>query len=330
VPLNKIADYKKAAGWKRFVNFKAAEIDAYSDGTLARYMVLDSKNIEIISVLECGTDYTDCFVFCGRRMYVGEYKVIDIPISINYKELSFKVKSFADNALDLNNSAVIDNSKVTKIRFGIYSKDTDANVDKAGKFAFANRQNLTDILLWSHNPPKLPAGYESTVFSNMNTSKIKLFVPEGSESKYKNAAVWKDFDIYGTDNSNTGTSYSSFDIIDIVNSVWLKAHPGIPVMHIEKIQKILSTPVMKKVITQIKNLLKADKFEVKMNDLAKVIQTQGVVNNLQEIRNLFSVSADNVISKNTAVASKAKTINNTEIDGGVITAKTKVKAKAVK
>ena len=57
--------------------------------------------------------------------------------------------------------------------------------------AFAGCKGLKDVVVYASTPPEADA----TAFAGVNTADCTLYVPEGTESVYADAPVWKDFHI---------------------------------------------------------------------------------------------------------------------------------------
>lgn len=69
------------------------------------------------------------------------------------------------------------------------------SVTKIGWSAFAGCSGLKSVT----NLALTPQSIDSDVFYDVKTSNCKLYVKRESVDKYKNASVWKDFDIQGID-----------------------------------------------------------------------------------------------------------------------------------
>ena len=81
-----------------------------------------------------------------------------------------------------------------------------STVGKIGEYAFANCGSLEEII---HNENGIIV--DETAFENVNTSQIKLTVPEGSEGNYNEDTVWGEF-IIGNENSVPQTAISLANI----------------------------------------------------------------------------------------------------------------------
>ncbi|MDR2973009.1 MAG: leucine-rich repeat protein, partial [Bacteroidales bacterium] len=83
-----------------------------------------------------------------------------------------------------------------------------SNVINYGSMSFSNCYALTSFT--NLNPT--PVGLPSDVFQGIYQKNCTLKVPKGSVAAYKNAAVWKDFNIVGID---VGIETNEIDAVKI-------------------------------------------------------------------------------------------------------------------
>ena len=115
-------------------------------------------------------------------------------------------------------SVTIPNS-VTRIGSEAFSDCTNLqkvnignSVKTIGEFAFNKCTNITQISSEAVVPPTC----ESGVFTDINKSKCKLFVPKNSLDAYKQAYQWKDFSlIEGSTTGITNTVYNNSGLADV-------------------------------------------------------------------------------------------------------------------
>ena len=93
--------------------------------------------------------------------------------------------SFPESLIDLGKGAFYGCS-------GIESFEIPASVKQIKAATFANCMGLKAITLHAEDPIEADA----TAFAGIDCSKVALNVPEGSENKYAEADVWKNFDIH--------------------------------------------------------------------------------------------------------------------------------------
>ena len=93
--------------------------------------------------------------------------------------------SFPESLIDLGKGAFYGCS-------GIESFEIPASVKQIKAATFANCTGLKAITLHAEDPIEADA----TAFAGIDCSKVALNVPEGSENKYAEADVWKNFDIH--------------------------------------------------------------------------------------------------------------------------------------
>lgn len=93
--------------------------------------------------------------------------------------------SFPESLIDLGKGAFYGCS-------GIESFEIPASVKQIKAATFANCTGLKAITLHAEDPIEADA----TAFAGIDCSKVALNVPEGSENKYAETDVWKNFDIH--------------------------------------------------------------------------------------------------------------------------------------
>ena len=116
---------------------------------------------------------------------------VDIPNSIT--SIDDWVFAFCSGLTSVN----IPNSvtKIGKDAFagctGLTTVTIPNSVTEIGEYAFASCSGLTAVTNLALNPQSI----NSSVFNSVNISNCKLYVWHEAIDKYKEAAVWKDFDI---------------------------------------------------------------------------------------------------------------------------------------
>jgi len=83
------------------------------------------------------------------------------------------------------------------------SVELASTVGEIGEYAFAQCGSLKEIIIHNENGIIV----DETAFENVNTSEVKLIVPEGSEDIYNNDDIWGSF-IIGKENSIVSPSFN--------------------------------------------------------------------------------------------------------------------------
>ena len=106
---------------------------------------------------------------------------------------------------------------------GLTSITLPQNVNKIGPSAFAGCSNIKNIYCHSQEPPVCGAD----ALNGIDTWDCTLYVPEGKESAYMNAAQWKEFffieEITGIDAPKADKNTSAFDIYNLKGQLVRKA-----------------------------------------------------------------------------------------------------------
>lgn len=128
----------------------------------------------------------------------------NIPAKVKLKGEIFDVTTIGKEAfhnctalrkVTIPNSVTSIGTSAFKDCSGLTSVTIPNSVTKIGWSAFAGCSGLTSVT----NLALTPQSIDSDVFYDVKTSNCKLYVKRESVDKYKNASVWKDFDIQGID-----------------------------------------------------------------------------------------------------------------------------------
>lgn len=86
---------------------------------------------------------------------------------------------------------------------------------------FAGCTGLKKVIVYAADPMKVDA----TAFAGINCSEVQLLVPEGSEAKYREAEVWKNFNISAVTAVNTAEALAKVEVNVEGNLIWAKNLP---------------------------------------------------------------------------------------------------------
>lgn len=86
---------------------------------------------------------------------------------------------------------------------------------------FAGCTGLKKVIVYAADPMKVDA----TAFAGINCSEVQLLVPEGSEAKYREAEVWKNFNISAVTAVNTAEALAKVEVNVEGNLIWVKNLP---------------------------------------------------------------------------------------------------------
>lgn len=107
------------------------------------------------------------------------------------------------------------------IKFNIPTK-----VNTIRNAAFEDCSNLTEILCYAENPPECPWG---TMFTGVDKTTCKLYVPSGAIAAYQAASQWQDFENIFEMTPDIPIQYAVYDVdgngydtVRIGNQTWLK------------------------------------------------------------------------------------------------------------
>ena len=197
VPKSAVGAYTAADVWK---NFEVIGFDPYGETLTfdkdapthdAVVIGFDNSTPDVIipeTITVDGVEYEVTGVADEAFRNCDNLKSVEIPATVReVGESAFRGCSSHERVVLPDLSAPAATLK------HLSTKAASTNVLIIGDYAFADCSALNEV----RNNSLAPQAVNETVFSGVNVSNCKLYVPEQSMNLYKEAAIWKDFIIEG-------------------------------------------------------------------------------------------------------------------------------------
>ena len=197
VPKSAVGAYTAADVWK---NFEVIGFDPYGETLTfdkdapthdAVVIGFDNSTPDVIipeTITVDGVEYEVTGVADEAFRNCDNLKSVEIPATVReVGESAFRGCSSLERVVLPDLSAPAATLK------HLSTKAASTNILIIGDYAFADCSALNEV----RNNSLAPQAVNETVFSGVNVSNCKLYVPEQSMNLYKEAAIWKDFIIEG-------------------------------------------------------------------------------------------------------------------------------------
>ena len=194
VPANSAVNYMTSDNWKIFWNIEEVESELvekvlFMDPEVEKICLnnwdvnLDGKIglDELLQVKSLGT-------FFSANKNIKEFEELSY-----FSQLEILVESTFSGCTNLTSISFPTSVSTIGVRAldgcSLVSVELPNSITSIEDYAFANNTQLSNITVhW-----KTPLTVNSNVFSNVDITVATLYVPEGTKTLYKNAAVWKNF-----------------------------------------------------------------------------------------------------------------------------------------